>query len=139
MIVIDYQVNENEASEVLPLHEYEKIYDGSIRFFSDDSEEIIRHEIVRLIQNKQTDMYNFTGLAITDIDFVRCSNKRVRGVDGDVPFDANGIKQFYRNGGLYVRFNTGKFAIMPGSESVSIYVFIPSCMNCACGTSIRHA
>ena len=41
-----------------------------------------------------------------DFDFVRCVNKHTKCIDGDVPFDACGITQMYKNGSIYVRLNT---------------------------------
>ncbi len=36
----------------MALREYENIYDGSIRFFTDMSEDAIRNKIVRLVRKK---------------------------------------------------------------------------------------
>ena len=103
LILVDFQGE--KPSEVLPLREYEKIYDGCIRYRSDMSEDEIRDEIVRLVRQKESDLHDLNCLMPSDFDFVRCANRRVKSIDGDAPFDANGISQIYRNGAIYVRLN----------------------------------
>ena len=70
------------------------------------SEADIRQEIVRLVRQKESDTHALDVLMPEDFDFVRCSNRRVRIIDGDTPFDGNGITQVYKNGAIYVRLNT---------------------------------
>ena len=48
-------------------------------------------------------------------DFVRCSNRKVRCIDGDVPFDCSEINQVYRNGSIYVRFKVSLALPLPVS------------------------
>ena len=95
-----------KPSEVLPLREYEKVYDGFIRYRSDMAEDEIREEIVRLVRQKESDTHDLNCLMASDFDFVRCANRRVKSIDGDAPFDASGISQIYRNGAIYVRLNS---------------------------------
>ena len=47
LVMIDFQ-----GQESCPLHDYQKIFDGLIRIGSDQSEEEIREEIVRLVKLK---------------------------------------------------------------------------------------
>ena len=68
-------------------------------------EDEIREEIVRLVRQKESDLHDLNCLMPSDFDFVRCANRRVKSIDGDAPFDANGISQIYRNGAIYVRLN----------------------------------
>lgn len=104
LVVIDYQ-GEN-VSGIVPLREYEKIFDGCIRYCTDMSEDSSRKEIVRLVrQKKETLTHDFNIILPTDFDFVRCINRQVRIIDGDIPFDGNGISQIYKNGAIYVRLN----------------------------------
>ena len=104
LVLIDYQGE--EATEVAPLREYEKIYDGCMRFKSDMKESDIREEICRLVSMKESITHSLGALSPSDFDFVRCANRRVRAIDGDTPFDASGISQVYKNGAIYVRLNT---------------------------------
>ena len=104
LVVIDYQ-GENQLGEVLAVADYHKVFDGCMRYTTDRSEMEIRNEIVRLVQQKESITHEFNNLQPQDIDFVRYSNRKVRCIDGDVPFDCNGINQVYKNGAVYVRFN----------------------------------
>ncbi len=87
------------------LHEYDKLFDGCMRYDSNMSEEDIRCEIVRLLGQKENVIHDLSQVTKNDIDFVRCSNRKVKSIDGDVPFDSNGINQVYKNGGVYARIN----------------------------------
>ena len=102
--MIDFQ-GENLA-EVAPFQEYQKLYDGCMRYHSDMSEDEIRQEIVRLVRKKQTDTHSLHCLMPEDFDFVRCANRRVRVIDSDTPFDGSGISHVYKNGAIYVRLNS---------------------------------
>ena len=103
LVLIDFQGN--KPSGVLPLHEYEKLYDGTMRYRSDMTEAEIREEITRLVRQKECQTHDLGCLMPSDFNFVRCANRRVKSVDGDAPFDANGIGQVYKNGAIYVRLN----------------------------------
>lgn len=117
LVVIDFQGD--NPSEVVPLREYEKLYDGCMRYRSDMSETEIREEIVRLVRQKESDTHTLDCLMPEDFNFVRCANRRVRIIDGDTPFDGSGIAQVYKNGAIYVRLNTQ--ALEPYSVSVGNY------------------
>ena len=69
------------------------------------SEFQIRKEIVRLVRQKESVTHNLDQIAEEDFDFVKVANHRVRVIDGDAPFDANGIGHVYKNGAIYVRLN----------------------------------
>ena len=59
LVLIDYQGD--QPSEVMPLKEYEKLYDGCIRYQSNMSEFQIRKEIVRLVRQKEVPLMTLTG------------------------------------------------------------------------------
>jgi len=103
LLLFDFQGN--KPSGVLLLHECEKLYDGTMRYRSDMTEAEIREEITRLIRQKECQTHDLGCLMPFDFNFVRCANCRVKSVDGDAPFDANGIGQVYKNGAIYVRLN----------------------------------
>ena len=104
LVIIDYQGD--SPSEAVPLRDYEKLYDGCIRYRSNMSEFQIREEIVRLVKQKESITHDSGQLGEEDFNFVRCANRKVRIIDGDAPFDANGIAQVYKNGAIYVCLNT---------------------------------
>lgn len=88
----------------MPLREFQKIFDGNIRFQMDMSEDEVRDEIVRLVHRKEGNKtHDFDCLMPNDFDFVRCINRQIRVIDGDSPFDGNEV---YKNGSVYVRLNT---------------------------------
>ena len=59
------------------------------------SEDEIRQEIVRLLRQKESVTHSIQLVMPNDFDFVRCANKKVRAIDGDSPFDGDGISQVY--------------------------------------------
>ena len=85
LVAISFQGD--KPHELLPFHGQEKIFDSNIKYYSDQSEDELRNEIVRLKKSETHDLS-----ASADFDFVRCANRRVKCVDGDIPF---GIKQSY--------------------------------------------
>ena len=107
LVLVCYQ--HSDTGDTVPLREHEKLFDGCIRYKSDMSEEEIREEITRLIHLK--DSHSFTCLMPSDFDFVRCINRRLKPIDGDVPFDSDGISHVYKNGSIYVRLNSQKFEV----------------------------
>ena len=113
LVLISFQGD--NPSEVMPLREYEKLYDGCIRYRSDMREEEIRDEITRLLRLKECDTHHLDLLAPGDFDFVRCANRRVKVIDGDTPFDGSGISQVYKNGAIYVRLNNDMIECVPVS------------------------
>ncbi len=70
------------------------------------SETDMRNEIVRLVKQKKISTHELQLIDPKDFDFVRCVSKTVKVIDGDTPFDANGISQVYKNNCIYVRLNS---------------------------------
>ena len=103
LVVIDYPGR--NPCDVTPLREYDKLFDGSIRFSSNMDEEDIREEIARILRDKASCTHDLSGIKMNDFIFVRCANKKVRVPDGDSPFDSKGICQTYTHGAIYVRLN----------------------------------
>ena len=102
LIVIDFQGTGNEV----PLNDYHKLYDGSMRYTSHIQESDVRKEIVRLVRQKTVATHDLDLIDTKDFDFVKCVNRIVKVIDGDAPFDASGINQVYKNGAIYVRLNS---------------------------------
>lgn len=99
LVVIDYQ-----GSNPSPvLHDYDKVYEGPVTFFSGMSEEDVREAIASLVKRKKSITHTFIGLGGKDFEFVKCANRHVRVLDGEVTYDGNGIKNMYRSGSVYVR------------------------------------
>lgn len=73
LVLIDFQ----EEKSDIPLREYDKLYDGSMRYSSDMSERDIRNEIVRLVKQKKTATHNLQFMQPEDFNFVRCVNRHV--------------------------------------------------------------
>ena len=103
LVVINFQ--DKSVSDGV-LREKEILYDGLMRYMTDMSEGDIREEIVRLVRQKHIPSHDLQLIQSKDFDFVRCVNKHTKCIDGDVPFDACGITQVYKNGSIYVRLNT---------------------------------
>ena len=53
LVAISFQGD--KPHELLALHEWEKIFDGNIKYYSDQSEDEIRNEIVRLLRLKKSE------------------------------------------------------------------------------------
>lgn len=70
LVLVDFQGE--KPSEVLPLREYEKVYDEFIRYRSDTAEDEIREEIVRLVRQKESDTHDLNCLMASDFDFEVC-------------------------------------------------------------------
>ena len=94
------------------------------------TESDIRDEIVRLLGQKYSMPHDLSNVLPKDFDFVRCSNRKVRCIDGDVPFDANGINQVYKNGSVYVCCN------IPFATNFGLVSLIP--IKCMIGTFVFH-
>lgn len=103
LVVIDYH---GDVTSSVSLSEDDKLYDGSIRYTSNMSESEMRNEIVRLVKQKKLSTHHLQLIKPEDFDFVRCINRTVKVIDGDTPFDANGISQVYKNGCIYVRLTS---------------------------------
>ena len=113
---------DGNTGDIIPLKEQDKIYDGCIRYCSDSSEDEIRDEIVRLVRQKESDMYSLALLSSNEFDFVKCQNRKIRQIDGDSPFDGNGISHIYKNGSIYIRLNSRVL-------EVSKYIHFPYCYS----------
>ena len=57
----------------------------------------VRDEIVRLIKLKSIPTHRLSYIMPDGFDFVKVYNRRVRPLDGDVPFDATGLAHIYKN------------------------------------------
>lgn len=69
LIVIDFQCQ--ESNQECTLHEYQKIFDGLIQITSDQSENDIRQEIVRLVQLKDINTHHLELLTTKSFSFVK--------------------------------------------------------------------
>ena len=103
LIVLDYPGKKPPAVQVL--HDYDKVYEGSLSFTSAMKEYSIREEIAQLVQEKTSDLYDFTSIEATDFEFVKCVNRRVRVPDGKACYDGDGIRDLYRCANIYVRLS----------------------------------
>ncbi len=95
LVLVDYQ---GDTDSEVSLNEYQKLYDGCMRYNSDMSESDIKKEIVRLVRLKKILTHDLHLIEPNDFNFVRCVNRQVKTIDGDAPFDASGISQVYKNG-----------------------------------------
>ena len=103
LVLVDYPGS--NPHDVMPLHEYEKVFDGSICLNSDMDEEEIRAEIARVLRDKTSVTHDLSGMQGNDFIFVKCANRKVRVPDGNSPFDFKGISHTYPHGAIYVRLN----------------------------------
>ena len=104
IVLIDFQGQ--TENDVLPLHDYHKIFDGLISLNSDMSEEDVRQEIVRLVQLKSVPTHHLERLTTDSFSFVKVVNRKIRSVDGDISCgDGKGITRIYKSGSIYVRLN----------------------------------
>ena len=101
LIVIDYPGRPPPAVQVL--HDYDKVYEGSLSFTTSMSECSIREEIAQLVQEKESDLCDFASIEATDFEFVKCVNRRVRVPDGRACYDGDGLRDLYRSANIYVR------------------------------------
>lgn len=103
VVLIDWQGD--DCQQPLPLYDYMKLFDGLIKLSSNMTELDVREEIVRLIKLKNIVTHRLDNIKPESFDFVKVYNRRVRPLDGDVPFDATGLAHIYKNGNIYVRLN----------------------------------
>ena len=101
IVVIDYPGDNPPAVRVL--HDYDKVYEGTLLFNVNRSEDEVREEITHLVQQKKSTFMDFSKLQPEDFIFVKCSNRRIRVPDGKAVYDGNGIKELYRSANIYVR------------------------------------
>ena len=92
IVLIDFQ---GQTENVLPLHDYHKIFDG-----------LISQEIVCLVQLKSVPTHHLERLTTDSFSVVKVPNQKVRSVDGDISCgDGKGITGIYKSGSIYVRLN----------------------------------
>ena len=101
-MVVDYAGAKPPAVQVL--HDYDKVYEGTLQFNSSMSEECIREEIARLIQQKKdSTFHDFSTITPEDFMFVKCVNRRIRIPDGKAVYDGDGIRELYRSANIYIQ------------------------------------
>ena len=102
LIVLYYE--DDDSQGVTVVHEYDKLFDGTIVISNAMNEEDVRKEILDALKKKESRLYNFCQLKTEDFNFVKCINKKARLFDGDNEFNGKGLKQLY-SGSIYVRLN----------------------------------
>ena len=99
IVVVDYAGAKHPAVQVL--HDYDKVYEGTLQFNSSMSEECIREEIARLIQQKKdSTFHDFSTITPKDFMFVKCVNRRIRIPYGKAVYDGDGIRELYRSANI---------------------------------------
>ena len=97
------------------IHDFNRAYDGPLRFTNSMSEDEVREEIASLLSMKKTCINNFEGVSGDDFEFVKCANRRVRVPDGTISFDGETLRSMYKGGSVYVRltrpFSTCKVSL----------------------------
>ena len=89
--------------EVQVLHDYYKLYEGSLSFTMSMTEAEIRKKIASHIREKKSLFNDYEAIGDNDFAFVRCINRKIRVPDGEMTFDANGIRRVYHSGAIYVQ------------------------------------
>lgn len=97
-IVIDYPGHNPPAVQVL--HDYDKVYEGTLLFNVTMSEGEIRRQISHLVQQKKSTFMDFSEIEPEDFMFVKCVNRRVQVPDGKAVYD---VRELYRSANIYVR------------------------------------
>ena len=59
------------------------------------SECSIREDIAQLVQEKESDLCDFTSIEATDFEFEKYVNRRVRVPDGRICYDGDGLRDIY--------------------------------------------
>ena len=95
---------EDKPHELLPLQDWEKIFHGNVKYYSGQSEGWNKKRNSEAFKTEEKwnpwpQLYHLS----CDFDFPRYANRRVKCIDGDIPFDANDIKQSYKNGTIHTR------------------------------------
>lgn len=116
LIVINYPGP--SPPEVTVLHEYDKVFDGIVRFSLSTTEADLREAISSLIQVKYTKFYSLWDVGPEDFEFVKVINKRIRKPDGEPLYNGNGIKEMYKTGAIYVRLTKCVDKHAPGTVSM---------------------
>ena len=84
------------------MYESDKIFDGPIRYDSKFMEIDFRRRIACSVNKKYSQSRKLEEVSEHDFDFVRCINKYVKSIDGDAPFDCQGINAMYSKGSIYM-------------------------------------
>jgi hypothetical protein len=101
LVVIDYPGP--SAPAVQTLHNYDKVYEGVLRFDGSMTEVDVREEICRLARDTDNIMHDLSQISTQDFNFVRVINRRVRKPGGMGVYDGSGLKELYRSGSIYVQ------------------------------------
>ena len=124
LVILDYP-GENPP-EVQELHEYDKVYEGSLSFCATTTEEI-RDEIAGLLRKKKSIFNNYENIHSCDFHFVRCVNRRVWVRDRELVHAGSTLKQVYPSGAVYVRltksFSSTKVLLQHNLLSISVGKF----------------
>ena len=107
LVVIEFPGD--SPPDVQALHDYDKLYEGSLTFSSSMTEEEIRERISNLVRKKESLFNNYEAISNNDFEFVRCVNKRVKVPDGEIVYNGSTIRQIFPSGAVYVRL-TKSFA-----------------------------
>ena len=93
IVVVDYPGLEPPAMQVM--HDYDKVYEGTLSFNTSMTEACIRERISSLIQQKESGIYDFSGVIPQDFESVKCVNRRIRLPDGNATYSGEGLKDIY--------------------------------------------
>ena len=77
------------------MHDYDKVYEGTLSFNTSMTEACIRERISSLIQQKESGIYDFSGVIPQDFESVKCVNSRIRLPDGNATYSGEGLKDIY--------------------------------------------
>ena len=81
------------------------VFDGLIRFLSNDTEQAMRSKIASKLRQKKASYVDLMTCRSEDFDFVKVANKKIRRPDGNDEFDSRTISGIYKQGAIYVRLN----------------------------------
>lgn len=100
-MVIDWE--RPNPAPVTVLRDYHKLFDGPIRYTGGMNAEEIQAVIVSAVTKKSSVTHRLDEIGCNDFIFVKCANKRVRVLDGNMPVDAQCLYRMYPHGSVYVR------------------------------------
>lgn len=101
VVVIDFAGAHPPA--VQSFHNYDKVYEGVLRFDGSMTEMDVREEICRLARDTKTVIHDMSAISCDDFIFVKVVNRRIWNPAGNGVYDGNGLKELYRSGNIYVR------------------------------------
>jgi hypothetical protein len=101
LVIVDFPGA--EAPDVQKLHDWDKVYEGTLSFDTSMSERDIRDEVSRLVSQKQSIINDYRTISGFDFEFVKCVNRKIRVPDGDTQFDGSGLRRVYPSGAVYMR------------------------------------